>query len=130
MKKLILLFIAILFIMTSAISQTKLNKWDIEKIPSIKIEIQTPDFKIKTAEFSEKEQIEKIMTYLLAVEFKSPEGSDINFDEKKYEWRYRIICEGQRDQVYLFKEFAFIGKSTYVVDKAVLKDFKKLVNSL
>jgi hypothetical protein len=41
-----------------------------------------------------------------------------------------ISFRGQRDQVYLFKEFAFIGKTAFKTDNKVLKEFTKLVKDL
>jgi hypothetical protein len=42
----------------------------------------------------------------------------------------KIICEGQRDQIYLYQRMALIGKSSFLIKEEIFINFKILVKSL
>jgi len=42
----------------------------------------------------------------------------------------KMIFQGQRDQVYLFRNHAFIGKSDFQIDSSVIHEFEKLLSEV
>ena len=107
-------------------SQNRLHNWDLSAISSIQIEIQNEDSKIDVKLYNDQDDIDKIMVFLLKVDFNA---YDSNKDEKKSKgnWHYRLTFKGQRDQIYLFTDYAFIGKSIYMIDDTIVGDFKDLI---
>jgi len=111
-------------------SQNRIQEWDIEKITSIEIEFSSSDNEQDITIFDTAEDIDTIISFLKNVEFKEFVNSNINTLEELNDKSYKIVFQGQRDQVYLFKNFAFIGKTRFIIDKKVIEDFGKLINQL
>lgn len=126
MKTLALHLLISLCVNYNGISQNRMANWDLEKITSIQVEIKAGNGKIDRKVFDEKQRIEEIMNFLKEVDFKEFTDSDAR-DFDSAEWKYKIVFTGHRDQVYLFKNYAFIGKTTFFINKDVIKDFRKLI---
>jgi len=107
-------------------SQNRLHTWDLSAISSIQIDIQTEDSKIDVKLYNDQEDIDKIMSFLLKVDFHAYNSNE-DSGKIKGDWQFRLTFKGQRDQIYLFNDYAFIGKSIYMIDDIVVKDFKDLI---
>lgn len=129
MKKVAFILIVFSCFNMNAFSQNRLYSWDLSAISSIQIEIQNDDSKIDVKQFNDKEDIDKIMDFLLKVDFVAYDPNK-DADKIKGEWHYRLIFTGQRDQIYLFENSAFIGKSICIIDKNVVEDFNTLIKGM
>ena len=130
MKLNLLVYLIIFCLGVDGYSQNRIQEWDIEKITSIQIEFSLSNNEQEITIFDTAEDIDKIISFLKNVEFKEFVNSNINTLEKVNDKSYKIVFKGQRDQVYLFKNFAFIGKTRFIIDKKVIEDFGKLINQL
>lgn len=110
-------------------SQNRLHNWDLSAISSIQIEIQNEDSKIDVKLYNDQDDIDKIMALLLKIDFVAYDSYK-DAEKNKGEWNYKLIFEGQRDQIYLFNEYAFIGKTIYCINKEVVSDFKELIENI
>ena len=108
-------------------SQNRISAWDAEKITSVQVEYRTSGNEIKVATFNARSEIDRILTFLGAVEFKDFAGSGIDTQAERDKWKYRILFQGQSAQVYLFEKFAFIGRSSFLIDPKVTEDFGRLI---
>jgi len=127
MKPLAIVFVIILFCSMKTFSQNRISVWEIEKITSIQVEFKTPNNEKKIEIFKTKLEIDKIMSFLISVEFKDFGDSEIDKQGERDNWKCKIEFEGQRDHVYLFENFAFIGKSSFLIDRGVIEDFRKVI---
>ena len=127
MKPFVIGFIIILFSSNNGFSQNRINTWEVEKITSIQVDFKTTNSENKKEIFDTKSEINQIVSFLKAVEFKEFGESNIDTQAKKNTWKYKIIFQGLRDQVFLFDDFAFIGKTSFLIDHKVIDDFGKLI---
>ncbi|MFC2110918.1 hypothetical protein ACFLQ5_00545 [Bacteroidota bacterium] len=127
MKPFVIVLIIIYFTNVNGFAQNRISTWDTEKITSIQVEFKTISNEKKLEIFNTKQEIDKIISFLKAVEFKEFGDSNIDIQKNKNNWKYKIIFEGQRDQIYLFDNFAFIGKTSFLIENKVIDDFKKLI---
>ena len=117
----------ILFLMISTCySQNRISSWDSEKIRSVQVESRTTGNEIMILLLDERDDIEKVMSYLRKVDFRDLNGQNVD----PLDWQYRITFNGLRDQVYLFENYAFIGKTTFLIDTKVVKEFNNLLKEL
>ena len=130
MKTLAIVFVTLLCSGTFGYSQNRIHNWEIEKITSIQIEIKSSNNEKAVKLLKTRQEIDLVMSFLKNVEFSDLNGSSAKSRENKGEWRFKIIFQGQRDQVWLFDNFAFIGKTTFLIDKNVVRDFSKLLEKL
>ncbi|MCF8297059.1 MAG: hypothetical protein K9J13_05880 [Saprospiraceae bacterium] len=129
MKTLVLLLLATFCTQINCISQNRISTWDIEKITSIQLEIRTSSGELESKVFADKEKINKIMNFLQQVDFKEYVVKNEVVHPREH-WNYKIIFTGQRDQIFIYDDFAFIGKTRFLVDKKVSIDFAKLIEQL
>jgi len=127
MKPLVIVFVIISFCSMKTFSQNRISTWEIEKITSIQVEFKTTSNVKKIETFKTKLEIDEIMSFLISLEFKDFGDSEIDKQGERDNWKYKIDFEGQRDQVYLFENFAFIGKSSFLIDRGVIEDFRKVI---
>jgi hypothetical protein len=108
-------------------SQHCLEHWETEKISSIQVDLKLPDGNTDKLLINDKSKIKHVMDFLLSTNFKPVKDGSLKKALNIDQWTFRLIFKGQRDQIFLFEDFAFIGKTTYLIDENVLDDFKKLI---
>ena len=127
MKPLTIVFLIISFCSMKTFSQNRISTWDIEKITSIQVEFKTTSNEKKIEIFKTELEIDRIMSFFISVEFKDLGDSEIDKQGERDNWKFKIDFEGQRDQIYLFENFAFIGRSSFLIDSGVIEDFRKVI---
>ena len=127
MKPLTIVFVIISFCSIKTFSQNRISTWDIEKITSIQVEFKTTSNEKKIEIFKTELEIDRIMSFFISVEFKDLGDSEIDKQGERDNWKFKIDFEGQRDQIYLFENIAFIGRSSFLIDSGVIEDFRKVI---
>lgn len=130
MKTLVLIPVIICFFSIYGLTQNRIHGWEIEKITSIQVELTSPADKTETLIFTNKEDIDSIISFLKEVNFRELNGSSIDTDNQNNNWKSKIIFIGQRDQVYLYKKSACIGKTSFIIDSYVIEEFREKVKEL
>ena len=130
MKTLVFVFNIIFCLGINGYSQNRIQGWDIEKITSVRIEFSSSNTEQEIQIFNTRQDIDKIISFLKNVEFKEINDSNINALEKPNNRRYKIVFQGQRDQVYLLEYSACIGKTSFIIDNKVIEDFGNLIKEL
>ena len=130
MKTLVFVFLISFYPSLNGFSQNRIHGWEIEKITSIQIELTAPDDETKNLIFNSKQDIDKIISFLKNVDFRTLDGNNIDTEEQLNNWRCKIIFQGQRDQVYLYKKSGCIGKTSFLIDNNVIDDFRTLIKKL
>jgi len=64
------------------------------------------------------------------VDFRELDGNSIDTEVQTNNWKCKVVFQGQRDQVYLYKNTACIGKTSFLIDGNVIEDFRKQVKKL
>lgn len=129
MKNVVFIIIIFSCFSMNVFSQNRLDTWDLSAISSVKIEIQNEESETNVKLLNDKKNIDQIMAFLLKVDFVAYDSKK-DADKIKGEWHYRLIFTGQRDQIYLFNDYAFIGKSIYMIDETTVKSFKDLIEKI
>ena len=130
MKTLVFVFLIIFYSSMNGFSQNRIHGWEIEKITSIQVEFTSPNNEIEIHIFNTKQDIDTIISFLKNVEFRELGGNNIDTKGQTNNWRCKIIFQGQRDQVFLYKNSACIGKTTFLIDNNVIGDFRTKVAEL
>ena len=125
MKTLFCVFIVISIYHLNGFSQNRIENWEIEEITSIHVEIKSSGDEIKIETFSSKSEIERIITFLRGVEFIDYDAYNTSANSDTNTWKYRMKFQGQRDQIYLLSNYAFIGKSRFTIDVNVIIEFEE-----
>lgn len=128
MKTSIFAFLIIFCLSVNGYSQNRIHGWDIEKITSIQVEYSVAYEIEEFHVFNSKQDIDRIMSFLKNVDFKVFTNS--NTLEQANSRQYKILFQGQRDQVYLFEHSACIGKTSFVIDNSVFEGFRNLLKEL
>jgi len=128
MKKFTFLLLPCLCIIVNGYSQNRIKSWNINEISSIHVEINSPDAKIESLDFNDRSEISVIIDYLSDIELKDFKGTQLNYSNKDY--FIKIICKGQHDQIYLYERLALVGKSSYLIDKEIVKKFENFIKNL
>jgi hypothetical protein len=110
------------------LSQNRINSWEIDKITSIQVDFKAAGDEERIELFTDENGINEIISFLKSVEFKDLKNSNIDIQGERNNWIYKIFFQGQRDQVFLFKDFAFIGRTCYLIDNKVIEDFGELID--
>jgi hypothetical protein len=130
MKTLVFIPLIICFYSIYGLTQNRIHGWEIEKITSIQVELISPANETETLTFITKQDIDAIISFLKKVEFRELNGNIINTEEQENNWSCKIIFQGQRDLVYLYKKSACIGKTSFIIDSNVIEEFMKKVREL
>ena len=77
-----------------------------------------------------KQDLEAIISFLKEVEFREIDGRTLKVKEPASKEYAKILFQGQRDQVYLFRNIAHIGKTTFLIDSSVLDSFELKLEEL
>ena len=130
MKTSKLIILVLLFLSTNIYSQNRIHEWDVKKITSIKIEFLSLNNRLNTEVFDSDKEIETIIKYLKNIEFKKNITTNRDIIKQTNTWIYKIDFIGLRDQIYLFENSAFIGKTSFTIDTEVTKQFGNLLKEL
>ena len=114
-----------------AVSQNRIASWDAGKITEIRIETRYAIDSASSLTLTSGQAITKVMDFLRNVDFREHHVLVETAEKKKPEvWKYKLVFTGQRDEVYLFSTFAFIGKTRYTIDASVVSDFRRVLDRL
>jgi hypothetical protein len=111
-------------------SQDKIHSIDLDQITEVKAFIQSSDLTIKEMIIDDKDDVKKIRDFLRKTEFKYATGSDVTIAGDDSDWKVKLSFKGQRDQMYFFKDHAFIGKSTFLIPEGTTEKLLKIINKL
>jgi len=130
MKTLITSIVFFLLLQISVFAQNRICGWDTEKISSIEVRFTSPDIEKDTNVFNAKSDMDAIISFLKKVEFRELNSSNLDSLDQDNDSGYKISFQGQRDQVYLLNHSASIGKTSFIIDQNVIKDFTGLIQEL
>ena len=130
MKTSAILFLAVFLSGLNSQAQNRIHGWDIDKISSITVELTSPANETNILVFNSRQDIESIMTFLKNVEFRELNGSSLDPEDQKSNWKSKIVFHGQRDQVYLYKNSASIGKTSFLIDHDVIDEFRTILEQI
>ena len=74
--------------------------------------------------------MDTIISFLKKVDFRELNSSNLDSLDENHDLEYKISFQGQRDQVYLLKHSACIGKTSFIIDQDVTDDFGMLIREL
>lgn len=125
------ILVILLSVGLSAASQNRISSWDASGITEIRIETRYALDSALTLTLTSRPAIDKVMGFLRSIDFREYQAVVQTAEKKKPElWRYKLVFVGQQDEVYLFNRFAFIGKTRYLTDLSVVRDFQVLLEGL
>ena len=130
MKTLVFVFLISFYSSMNGFAQNRIHGWEIEKITSIQVELTSPNDETEIQIFNTRQDIDTIISFLKNVDFRELEGNSIDTEEQMNNWSCKIIFRGQRDQVYLYKKSACIGKTSFIIDNNVIEDYRIMVKKL
>ena len=130
MKTIILSIILVSLFQFHALSQNRICGWDTEKITSIEVEFTSPNNEKDVNVFNDSRDLDAIISFLKNVNFRDLNSSNMDSLKLNDEREYKISFKGQRDQVYLLKHSACIGKTSFLINKDVIRDFDSLIQEL
>ncbi len=111
-------------------SQNRICGWETEKITSISVECTSPDNTTVIHAFDTVHDMDAILSFLKSVEFRELNSSNADSLEQDPSLEYILTFQGQRDQVYLYEHSASIGKTSFLTDPQVIKNFQRLIEAL
>ena len=75
-------------------------------------------------------QIKQILNFLKGMDLIIVTASVTTSPQDRYAWLYHISLNGYFNEIYLFKNKTFIGKSVYGIKPETIQEFKKLYSEL
>jgi len=114
----------------SIFSQNRICEWDTEKISSVSIKFSYKNEEKVKSSFNKTFEINEILNFFKKVEFRPVDSSNRDLLMLSGDEEYKISFSGQRDQVYLQSNTASIGKTSFLIDPSVIKDFSALIQEL
>ncbi len=130
MKAIIITVLLVYSFHLNVFSQNRIWGWETEKITSIEVEFTSPNNEKEINVFNASHDMDKIISFLKKVDFRELNSSNIDSLKQNHYPEYKISFQGQRDQVYLFTHSAFIGKTSFLINQNVIKDFETLIKAL
>lgn len=130
MKSILIAVLMVLPLHLNVFSQNRICGWETEKITSIEIEFTFPNNETEINVFNDRSEMNTILSFLKNVEFRTLDNSNMDVLKQGNDLKWKISFQGQRDQVYLFKNFAHIGKTTFIIDPKVIDGFDTLIDVL
>lgn len=130
MKSIMIALLLVLPVHLNLFSQNRICGWETEKITSIEVEFTFPDNETEINAFDDRSEMTTILSFLKNVEFIELDDSNKDLLEQGSDLKCIISFQGQRDQVYLFKHYAHIGKTTFIIDPEVINDFDNIIDVL
>ncbi|MFC2126017.1 hypothetical protein ACFLU5_14535 [Bacteroidota bacterium] len=115
----------------SAVAQSQMNNLIPEDIWSIRIIQQSVMGFTDERNISAEEDIKRIVYYLKKYDYRDLGLEEIGgaYDDKK-DWKYQIILNGWRDEVYIFGDRIFIGKSVFKLPPGMIREFDRIFRDL
>lgn len=130
MKAIVISVILVFTFHLNIFSQNRICGWETEKITSIEVEFTSSNNKKEINVFNASHDMDKIISFLKNVDFRELNSSNLDSLEENHDLEYRISFQGQRDQVYLQKYSACIGKTSFIINQNVIQDFATLIQEL
>jgi hypothetical protein len=113
-----------------AFSQNRICGWDTGKIRSAKVEYTFRNQEKESQCFTERNDMDAILSFLKSVNFRTLNSANLDSLQEDHSREYIISFEGQRDQVYLYTHSACIGKTSFLINPEVIRDFEGLIKGL
>jgi hypothetical protein len=111
--------------------QNRICGWETEKITSVEVEFTSPNNEKEINVFNARHDMDTIISFLKNVDFRTLNSSNLDsLEQNDDDLEYKISFQGQRDQVYLLKHSACIGKTSFLIDQNVIQDFDTLIQEL
>ncbi len=126
--------ITIIFVLgafTSVGAQSRIDGLYAEEIYSIRVIQQSNMGYTDERNISAPEDVNRIVNYLKKYDYR-----DFGLDEiddvsgNKMAWKYQIIFNGWRDEVYIFDDKVFIGKSAFKLPPGLIREFDRIFRDL
>ena len=128
MKNLLFVFL-FSFIGYCSVSQEKIHSIDLNKISEINAEIKSADGEIHKLICRDQKQLEVIINFLRKTEFSPTADAKVETRNAQEEWEIHLTFKGQMDHMYFFKDFVFIGKSTFFIGSKVSGQLLKKIKT-
>jgi len=126
-----LLFIQLLIgTLFTTYAQSRIDGLNAKDIYAVRIIQQSDMGSTDERNINAEEDIKRIVYYLKKYNYRDlglEEINDASFDKK---WRYQIILNGWRDEVYIFENKVFIGKSSYRLPPGMIREFDRIFRDL
>lgn len=131
MKTIITSFFLVFLFQLSVFSQNRICGWETEKIKSIEVKFTSPNNENEINVFNTRQEMDTIISFLKKVDFRILNSSNLDsLEQNDDDMEYKIFFQGQRDQVYLLKHSACIGKTSFLINQNVIQDFNALIKAL
>lgn len=131
MKTIITSIFLVFLFQLSVFSQNRICGWETEKITSVKVEFTSSNNEKEINVFNASQDMDTIISFLKNVDFRELNSSNLDsLEENDDVMEYKILFQGQRDQVYLQKHSACIGKTSFLINQNVIQDFATLIQEL
>ncbi len=126
--------ITIIFVLgafTSVGAQSRIDGLNAEDIYSIRVIQQSNMGFTDERNISAPEDVKRIVTYLKKYDYRDlglEEIDDVSDD--KMGWKYQIIFNGWRDEIYLFEDKVTIGRSAFRLPPGMIGEFDRIFRDL
>lgn len=130
MKAIVITVLLVFSFHHNVFSQNRICGWETEKITSIEVEFTSPNNEKEINVFNASHDMDTIISFLKSVDFRELNSSNLDSLKQNNDLEYKISFQGQRDQVYLLKHSACIGKTSFLINQNVIKDFETLIKAL
>ena len=131
MKTIITSFLLVFLFQFSVFSQNRICGWGTEKINSIEVKFTSLNNEKEINVFNTRQEMDAIISFLKEVDFRILNSSNLDsLKQNDDDMEYKIFFQGQRDQVYLLKHSACIGKTSFLINQNVIQDFNALIKAL
>lgn len=104
-----------------------LDQWNFDNMGFIQVDIRLSDGQTEILKITDAEKMNDIVSYLKKTSFTHISEVDPEKVKLDGDWKVRLVFDGLRDQIFLFDQHAFVGKTTYVIGEGVAE---KLITML
>lgn len=128
MRTIILVFILSVVITANSVAQNHFDALFKAPVNSITVKSKFDTEKPIMTKLIEKAAMDRIMIFMKQIEL-----NDWQADQKgpnPEDYLFQISVNDRQDQIYLFSNAIFIGKTIYQIDKNVVKDFNDLYKAI
>ncbi len=108
---------------------SRFNTLETDSISSVTIRTHSQSGEILNKQIENVKQIDSIISFLKDMEIQVPEQIEDAYPDDSEEWVFHIQLNGYFDQVYIFQNTVFIGKSAYQIRPQILSTFRQLYSS-
>ena len=115
----------------SASGQSRIGGLDPDDIYSIRIIKQSEMGFTDERTVSAESDIQNIVYYLKKYDYRDMGIEEIGTShDNPLDWKYQIILNGWRDEIYLFDDKVFIGKSAFQLPAGMIREFDRIFRDL